>query len=213
MHLYGLIIGITIIIGIDYFSKHNHLFSKTKETAFFLGLIISAIIGARAYHVIDQWSFYSQNLWLIPQTWRGGLGIFGALIGAFIFVSFFCRFHQVKLLSLLDLATPILPFCQFIGRFGNFVNHENPIWWEEAILDFTLFLFIKKFSKNPTAKYLIGYGILRFITEFWRNDTWVINSIKIGQIISILFIITGIILFDPFHFNRRITKIKPCPKI
>jgi len=195
MHLYGLIIGIAIVIGIDYFSRHNHLFPKSKETFFILGLIVSAIIGARAYHVIDQWSFYSQNLVLIPQTWRGGLGIFGGLIGGLIFTTIFCKFYNINLLSLADLITPILPLCQTVGRFGNFINRENPIWWLEALLDFSLFLIIFKFPKNPTAKYLIGYGLIRFFTEFFRTDTWVLNSVKIGQIISTIFFFSGIILF------------------
>ena len=94
----------------------------------------------------------------------------------------------------MDSITPILPLCQSIGRFGNFVNHENPIWWPEAILDFLLFLIIFKFPKNPTSKYLIGYGVIRFVTEFWRTDTWVINNLKIGQLISVVFIIAGVSL-------------------
>lgn len=194
MHLYGFIIGIAIVIGIDYFSKHNRLFPKSRETFFFIGLLIFAVIGARTYHVVDQWSFYSRNLWLIPQTWLGGLGIFGAVIGAVLFILIFSKINKLPIIKLLDLITPILPLCQAIGRFGNFVNHENPVWWLEAVLDFLLFLFIYKSPKNPTAKYLIGYGTIRFITEFWRTDTWVINSVKIGQIISLIFIFLGVIL-------------------
>jgi phosphatidylglycerol:prolipoprotein diacylglycerol transferase len=196
MHLYGLIIGIAIVIGIDYFTRHNHLIPKPKETFFILGLIVSAIIGARIYHVIDQWSFYSQNLWSIPQTWNGGLGIFGAIIGAILFITIFSKANKINIIKLIDIISPIMPLCQAVGRFGNFVNGENPIWWPEALLDLFLFLFIFKYPKNPTAKYLIGYGLIRFITEFWRTDTWVVNSIKIGQIISIIFIALGVTLIN-----------------
>jgi phosphatidylglycerol:prolipoprotein diacylglycerol transferase len=192
MHLYGLIIGIAIIIGIGYFEKHQNTIPKEKLAFFEIGTIISAIIGARAYHVIDQWSFYSQNLYLIPQTWNGGLGIFGAFLGALLFIVLFI--NRKSYFILLDSITPILPLSQAIGRFGNYINGENPIWWPEAIGDLLLFLFIQKYPKNPTAKYFIGYGIIRFITEFWRNDTWIIYTVKIGQIISLIFIIVGIIL-------------------
>ena len=195
MHLYGLIIGIALIIGFQYFSKHQKNLSEKQQNIFFWGITIFSIIGARAYHVIDQWAYYSQHLSQIPATWNGGLGIFGGIIGALIFIFLFSKFYKLFFLNILDSISPIMPLCQCVGRFGNYVNHENPIWWPEAILDFLLFLIILKFPKKPTAKYLIGYGIIRFITEFWRQDTWVVNQIKIGQGISLLFLIIGIALF------------------
>lgn len=196
MHLYGLIIGIAILIGINYFEKHQNLIPKNKLTIFELGTIISAIIGARIYHILDYWQFYSQNPALIYQIWNGGLGIFGAIIGSIIFIYFFSLFSNFKfqILNLFDSITPILPLCQAIGRLGNWVNRENPLWWSEAILNLILFFILKFFPKNPTAKYLIGYGTIRLLTEFWRTDTWTVGNIKIAQIIAVIFIIAGLIL-------------------
>lgn len=161
-------------------------------------------IGARAYHVIDQWQFYSQNLWLIPQTWHGGLGIYGALILGTIFTYLYSKFNKISFLKILDSITPILPLCQTIGRFGNFVNHEIPSWWLEASLNLILFFLLKK-SKTPTAHYLIGYGLIRFSLEFFRNDTWQINHLKIAQLISVLFIIMGfaIIVINSFLCSKN----------
>jgi phosphatidylglycerol---prolipoprotein diacylglyceryl transferase len=192
MYLYGLVIGISLVIGIDYCTKRNNIIPKSKEIFFITGLLSSAIIGARTYHVVDQWTFYSKNLFLIPQTWNGGLGIFGAIMAAFIFILSFCFFYKINIIKVLDLITPILPLCQSVGRLGNWINKENPAWWIEAIPDLILFFLIARFPKNPTAKYLIGYGIIRFASEYFRNDTWTINSIKIGQIISLIFVILGV---------------------
>lgn len=194
MHLYGLIIGLSIIIGLRYFENHQHLIPKPKLLFFELGTIFSAIIGARIYHVVDNWIFYSQNLTLIPQTWNGGLGIFGAIFGAVIFIYSYSLFFKFKILKLLNYLTPILPLCQSIGRLGNFSNHEIPTWWLEALPNLFLYLLIKIFPKNPTAKYFIGYGLIRFFTEFTRTDTWTVNNFKIAQIISIIFIVFGLIL-------------------
>jgi len=194
MHLYGLIIGIAFIIGFNYFSKHQKNLSEKQLNIFFGGIILFSLIGARVYHVIDQWSYYSQHLLLIPATWNGGLGIFGGIFGALIFIFLFSRLIQVSSFSLLDSISPIMPLCQAIGRIGNFVNHEINFWWIEASLDLILFFIIKFFPNKPTAKYLIGYGLIRFFFEFFRADTWVINQIKIGQIISVLFIILGFVL-------------------
>lgn len=193
MSLYGLIIGIAILIGIAYFERHQKIIPDKKLPFFEFGLIISAIIGARVYHVIDQWNYYSQNLWLIPQTWHGGLGIFGALIGGSIFIVLFLNLKSYFLV--LDSIAPILPLCQAIGRLGNWVNGENPVWWLEALGNLVLFLTIQIFPNKPLAKYLVGYGLIRFATEFWRNDTWEISHTKVGQIIAIIFLAFGLFLW------------------
>jgi len=193
MSLYGLILGISIVIGIDFFSKKNTTIPKNKLNLFIIGTIVSAIVGARIYHVVDQWSQYSQNLSLIPQTWNGGLGIFGGILGALIFIFLFSLFSKTPLLSITDSIAPIIPLCQSIGRLGNFINKEIPTWWIEAGLNLFLFLILKK-SSHPTAHYLIGYGLIRFFAEFLRTDTWQVNNIKIAQIISLIFVLTGIFI-------------------
>lgn len=155
------------------------------------------LIGARLYHVVDSWSYYSQHLSQIPATWNGGLGIYGAIIGASIFIFLFSKFSKIRFLSILDSITPILPLCQAIGRIGNFFNHEIPTWWIEASLNLILFFIIKsKVLKNysSTGLYLIGYGLIRFFIEFLRTDTWQINGLKIAQLISIFFVIIGVII-------------------
>lgn len=205
MNLYGLIIGIALIIGIDYFSRHNHSLSSKQQNAFLVGLIISMLIGARTYHVIDNWTYYSQNPWLIPQTWNGGLGIYGALIAGGIFIFLYSLISKISFISILDSITPILPLCQAIGRIGNFVNKEIPTWWIEASLNIILFFIINsKKLKNysPTSLYLIGYGLIRFFIEFLRNDTWTINHLKIAQIISIFSILLGLFILKKFRRVR-----------
>ena len=195
MNLYGLIIGISLIIGIDYFSKHQQIIPKNRLNIFIIGLLLMMFIGARAYHVADQWSYYSQHLSQIPATWNGGLGIYGALIAALIYICLYSLISKISALSILNSITPILPLCQAIGRLGNFFNHEIPLWWLEASLNLILFFLLKK-SKHPTAHYLIAYGLIRFFFEFFRHDTWTINGIKIAQLISILSLVLGLILIN-----------------
>lgn len=206
MNLYGFIIGISLIIGIEYFLKHSHFFSSRQQNIFLIGLILSMLIGARLYHVVDQWQFYHQNLWLIPQTWNGGLGIYGALIAGGIYIFIYSLVSRISFLSILDSITPILPLCQAIGRLGNFANKEIPTWWLEASLNLILFFIIRsKKLKNysPTSLYLIGYGTIRFFIEFLRNDTWQINNIKIAQLISIICIFSGLYLLQKLRRIRN----------
>ncbi|PJA50979.1 hypothetical protein CO168_02225, partial [Candidatus Shapirobacteria bacterium CG_4_9_14_3_um_filter_36_12] len=143
MHLYGLIIGIAVVISLNYFEKNNQSIPKQKLNIFVFGLLISLLIGARAYHVIDTWSYYSQNIGQIINIPNGGLGIYGALIAGFLYVYIFSLCYQLSVLSLLDSITPILPLAQAIGRFGNYVNDEISIWWLESLLCFILYFIMK----------------------------------------------------------------------
>lgn len=200
MSLYGLIIGIALVIGITYFQKKNSVIPKNKEDYFILGIIISAIVGARVYGVIAAWDYFYQNPIQILNLRGGGLGIFGGLIGGIIFTYIFSKKNKIKFLSITNLIVPIIPLCQSIGRWGNFFNHEiygangQPIWLYESILLFLFFFFIKKLKHHQTAIYLIYYGAIRFILEFIRTDTISFSIITFAQFLSLIFIVLGIII-------------------
>ena len=85
------------------------------------------IIGGRLYHVFSSPDAYfgpNGDLALIPQIWRGGLGIWGAvafgLLGAWIA----CRRSGIKLPAFMDAAAPGVLLAQAIGRWGNWFNQE-----------------------------------------------------------------------------------------
>lgn len=85
------------------------------------------IIGGRLYHVISSPDAYfgvNGDLSLIPQIWRGGLGIWGAValgaVGAWIG----CRRAGVKLSTFADVGAPGLLLAQAVGRWGNWFNQE-----------------------------------------------------------------------------------------
>ncbi|MPM19487.1 Prolipoprotein diacylglyceryl transferase [bioreactor metagenome] len=200
MSLYGLIIGICLIIGIEYFQKKNNLIPKNKENYFILGLMFFAIIGARVYGVIAAWNYFSQDPIQILNLRGGGLGIFGGLIGGIIFIYIFSKKNKIKFLDITNLIVPIVPLCQSVGRWGNFFNHEiygtkgEPIWLYESILLFLFFLFFQKIKKHQSAIYLIYYGVIRFVLEFIRTDTIPFSIITFAQFLSLIFIILGIII-------------------
>jgi len=203
MSIYGLILGIAIALGVSYFQKHNQVIPKKHITFFVLFLLIFSIFGARIYHVLDYWSFYSQNIGQILNTRGGGMAIYGGLIGGFIFIFIYSLKQKIKMISITEQITPILPLSQAIGRLGNFINNENPLWWPEAILNILLFFIIKSNQKkySTTGIYLIGYGLIRLITELFRTDTWTIGGLKIALLISLLSIFIGKIILIQQQYN------------
>ncbi|MCL4383866.1 prolipoprotein diacylglyceryl transferase [Patescibacteria group bacterium] len=203
MHLYGFFIGLGLIILV------SHL--PIKSNRFVFGLLLSALVGARAYHVLDYWRFYSVHPMEILFTWKGGLGIYGALLGGLTFILLYSFIKHRSSLRLLNSIAPDLPLVQAIGRWGNYFNHEvygpagQPVWLYESLGCLGIFLLLKIFPQNPLPKYLLSYGLLRFFLEFWRTDTWTIHSIKIAQLISLVFIIGGITLLLWPKLTRRKT--------
>ncbi|MGN1316866.1 MAG: prolipoprotein diacylglyceryl transferase [Acutalibacteraceae bacterium] len=82
------------------------------------------IIGARAYYVIFEWSYYSQNPAEIFQIWNGGLAIYGGIIGGILAGFITCKLEKLNFLNLLDLVGMSLLIGQGIGRWGNYANQE-----------------------------------------------------------------------------------------
>jgi phosphatidylglycerol---prolipoprotein diacylglyceryl transferase len=200
MSIYGLILGICFVIGITFFQKNNRTIPKNKENIFLFLLLISSIIGARLYSVINYWDYFYTNQLQILNLRGGGLGIIGALIFSILFIFIFSKINKISFLKITNTLVPILPLCQSLGRFGNFFNHEiyginnQPVWLYESILMFILFFILKKIKSNQTAIYLIYYGLIRFFLEFIRLDTIPVYFLSLGQILSLLFILIGFII-------------------
>ncbi|MBC7263212.1 MAG: prolipoprotein diacylglyceryl transferase [Chloroflexi bacterium] len=82
------------------------------------------MIGARLYHVLSAWDYYSRNPLQIFNTRTGGLGIFGALAGGLLALWIYTRRNNLSFFHWADIAAPGVALAQVIGRWGNFVNQE-----------------------------------------------------------------------------------------
>lgn len=81
-------------------------------------------------------------------------------------------------------------------------EYRQPTFFYESVwclVGFLALLIVRKckYLKRGqlTGFYLIWYGIARFIIEALRTDSLMLGSLKMAQIVSVLFIITGMILF------------------
>jgi phosphatidylglycerol:prolipoprotein diacylglycerol transferase len=133
IHWYGVLIVAGIMLGASaagYLAKANDRDPEHVWDMLLLAVFL-AIVGARAYHVFSQpaggllgWSYYKEHPIEVLYLWRGGLGIFGAIIGGALGIVIYTLRHQLHPLRWLDFCAPGLAIGQSIGRWGNYINRE-----------------------------------------------------------------------------------------
>lgn len=75
-----------------------------------------SILGARLYYVIFSPEHYSFLEFF--QIWKGGMAIYGGIIGGAIGVILYCLIHKKNFLDVADIAVVSLILGQAIGRIG-----------------------------------------------------------------------------------------------
>ena len=126
LHWYGIIIaGAVLIAGLLGTRVAIWLRENPDDGwSMLLPVVILAVLGARIYHVVHLWEYYSQNPVAIPQIWNGGIGIPGAVAGGALGILLYTRSKGINTARWLDIFAPALLLGQVIGRLGNFVNQE-----------------------------------------------------------------------------------------
>ena len=111
--------------------------------------IVGGVVGARVLHIIDRWEdTYQHNPEQIVYIWRGGITIYGAILGGFVGGALYIMIRNAKwylaiwgryfrflgeareaplpgIGHLADVATPALLISMAIGRIGDIINGEH----------------------------------------------------------------------------------------
>lgn len=126
IHWYGLTLALGTLAGffiIRWVATHYDL-GEPVIFDLFIVLIIFGLIGARLYHVSNEWPYYSQHPAQIFQIWNGGLAWHGGLIAGVTAAYIFSRIKKINFWLLSDIVVPGLALGQAIGRWGNYFNQE-----------------------------------------------------------------------------------------
>ena len=116
----GMMLGIILTLRLAKYHKINE--DIIIDLSFWL--IIFAIIGARVYHVLLQFSYYKNHLLEIPMIWQGGIAIHGAIFAGILVIWRFSRKNNIPFLKITSIIVPSLALAQVIGRWGNYFNQE-----------------------------------------------------------------------------------------
>lgn len=157
---YGLIIACAVLTAVFLCMAREKRYGLPGEVSLDLALIVVpiGIICARLYYVLFNLDYYLVRP--IEMLWihKGGLAIYGGIIGGSLAVFVYSRIKRIPFLKLADLIAPALALAQAIGRWGNYFNQEA---YGKAITDPALQFF-------PLAVRLDG-GTWHYATFFYES--------------------------------------------
>ncbi len=230
IHSYGMLIALALIMSALLLYreaprekiKSDFLLEALLITVFF------SLIGARLFYILLNWNLYGKLPGAILAAPFEGLSLSGALLAGLPALWFWCRRRNVNFLKLLDLFAPYIAFTYACGRIGCFLSgcwfgKASTVAWAlpaaagdpvlrhpvqlyaalGALLIFALLKFIR--PHRPFVGFLgialvALYGVLRFITEFFRHEPILWLGLTTAQLVSLGLILAMIILLVLYFF-------------
>ncbi|HAQ62224.1 TPA: prolipoprotein diacylglyceryl transferase [Candidatus Delongbacteria bacterium] len=171
-------------------------------------------------------------------TGIAGMSYHGAVISAFAGTYWFTKKNKLEFLKFIDFIAIAAPLGYTFGRIGNFINGElygrvtdssigmyfplagdemlrHPSQLYEALFE-GIFIFIilwslrnRKFRSGFfVSAYLVLYGTVRFIIEYFREPDdhlgFVLLNFSMGQVLCFIMIISGIVVYIiGYHSNKK----------
>ena len=174
IHMYGIIIAFGLVLATMYCMRRSKEFGLTEDHVLdgVLWITPFAILCARAYYCIFSWELYADDPISVLYIWKGGIAIYGGVLGAIVGMIVFCRIKKISLGATLDLVLMGFLIGQAIGRWGNFFNREAFGAETESFLRMGLLnaLTGEITYHHPTFLYeslwnALGFVILHFLSK------------------------------------------------
>ena len=179
IHLYGLAIGLGLILAVMYVCRRSREFGLKEDDILdgVLWITPFAIICARIYYVAFSWKDYAANPLSVFAIWEGGIAIYGSVIGAVIGVIVLCKVKKLKIATVLDVTLLGFFIGQILGRWGNFFNREAFGAATDSFFRMGLYNTVTGSWEyyHPTFLYesvwnLVGFILLHFLSKRRKYD-------------------------------------------
>jgi phosphatidylglycerol:prolipoprotein diacylglycerol transferase len=124
---HGLFSAIGVIAGVTLGVRVAAEAGVSEEGAYNLALwsVAGGIVGARLFHVVDNWAYYAQNPGQIILINEGGIAIYGAVVGGILTGVIFSLLTKLDVAKVADGGAIGLILGQAIGRIGDVINGEH----------------------------------------------------------------------------------------
>ena len=179
IHLYGLAIGLGLILAVMYVCRRSKEFGLKEDDILdgVLWITPFAIVCARIYYVAFSWKDYADNPLSVFAIWEGGIAIYGSVIGAVIGVIVLCKVKKLKIATVLDVTLLGFFIGQILGRWGNFFNREAFGAATDSFFRMGLYNTVTSQWEyyHPTFLYesvwnLVGFILLHFLSKRRQYD-------------------------------------------
>ena len=179
IHYYGIIIAVGLLLAVLYGCRRSKTFGLKEDTILdgVLWVTPFAILCARIYYCAFSWQDFAADPISVLYIWKGGIAIYGGVLGAIIGIAVFCKIKKVNMFAVLDLVLLGFLIGQSIGRWGNFFNREAFGAATDGV--FRMGLFNTKTGAteyyHPTFLYeslwnLAGFAFLHFLSKKRKYD-------------------------------------------
>ena len=215
IYWYGVCIAVGMCLALVFAFRHSVEFGVDADSMVDVILIginsdrlidvilvgaVMAIVCARIYYIVFA-PFKYESIWQMIDIRQGGIAIYGAVIGAFVFGGLMAKIRRIPILPLFDLVGICFLIGQGVGRWGNFMNREahgavtdtflkmglqdasgvvtyyHPTFLYESVWNLVGFIGLHFFSKKRKfdgevfLAYVAWYGLGRVWIEGLRTDS------------------------------------------
>ena len=229
VYFFGLMVAISMISAM-FFAEWQAKKRGIKDDIMFNLAIIGAIggvVGARLFYILFyNPSFYFTHPIEILKITEGGLSIHGGILIAMVVGYIYAIRVKISFFRLADIFVVAVALAQGIGRvgcdvFGKVMTHIlpwgvsvggnilHPAQVYEFILDYIFFIILWRKSENQKydgqlfVTYIIGFPIIRGVVEFFRINPVIWGPFSISHLLSLVFIIAGLIIHSYLKGNNK----------
>ena len=157
------------------FRAARYLVKDDRVYPFAIAVVVGGIAGARAAHIVDNWSSYDGDVLEMFDLSRGGIGTMGAPIGSTVAGLVAGRWLRLPLGFMFDVSVIGIALGEAIGRVGDIINGEHHAvacaglpWCVRYTSPSTLG---QSSAVHPIGAYdaLLMLGIFVVLFLFWRR--------------------------------------------
>lgn len=219
--LYGLFVVIGILSGLYIIYRNIKTLNYKKEENYglILYILLGTLFGAKYFTLLTNFNKYKNNI----DFNKIGLSSYGAAIGIIILLIIFAKQYKKNFKELINNILPAIPLMYGISKIGCFlagccygIKYNGPlsitykyslsapknisllpIQIIETITFILIYLYIskkKKENKNIIGITLLLCGLSKFLLDYLRMNH-IDKILTVNQIVSIPFIIIGLILY------------------